>query len=408
MGRAKAIEEADLQEVLSLRDDFGVLQKDSAQMQNQVSKLQEEVQLISSKQGDISVQVGTVEKVVLDLSKQLSTISSVLQTLVKPLQNQVQPDNPSSSNQVDRSPTLRQEQRHEQVDRVEQLRQQLAAEKEKSKQLEDLQLHNLPPIRTNRANAPPGYTNQVRQDTNSVIGTPRNNAHTPAFNQFYQNRDRQLWQGYHKTYEQDMQVQFMKSITKGPKLDFPRFSGEDPVGWIRQCNKFFQMSAAPEEYKVSLAQMYIIDEADTWLRRSGLLQKQLTWKQFGAEVVKRFSEQGSYDLTEKFNTLKRLNNTVSEYTKNFEDLMAEIQEENPALGELWFVRCYVNGLRDGIKFQIRPLRPQTLTDAYCLAKDVEPCHPPLLPSVKKQGFSYTNYYQKQQVNVQTKPTTSTP
>jgi hypothetical protein len=39
MGRTKAIDEADLQEVLSLRDDFGVLQKDSAQMQNQVSKL---------------------------------------------------------------------------------------------------------------------------------------------------------------------------------------------------------------------------------------------------------------------------------------------------------------------------------------------------------------------------------
>ena len=40
MGRAKAIDEADLQEVLSLRDDFGVLLKDSAQMQTQVSKLQ--------------------------------------------------------------------------------------------------------------------------------------------------------------------------------------------------------------------------------------------------------------------------------------------------------------------------------------------------------------------------------
>jgi hypothetical protein len=81
-----------------------------------------------------------------------------------------------------------------------------------------------------------------------------------------------------------MQVQFMKSITKGPKLDFPRFSGDDPVGWIRQCNKYFQMSGAPEEYKVSLAQMYVIDDADVWLRRSGLLKKQVSWKQFGTEV----------------------------------------------------------------------------------------------------------------------------
>lgn len=155
---------------------------------------------------------------------------------------------------------------------MEQLRKQLAAEKDKSKQLEDLQPQNLPPIRTNRATIPPIFA-QGRQETHSMVGTPvtaRDNVHTPAFNQYYQQqRDRQMWQGYHKTYEQEMQIQFMKSITKGPKLEFPRFSGEDPVGWIRQCNKYFQMSGAPEEYKVSLAQMYVTDDADVWLRRSG-------------------------------------------------------------------------------------------------------------------------------------------
>ena len=58
MGRAKTIDEADLQEVLSLRDDFGVLQKDSAQMQTQVSKLQEEAQSISFKQGEFHYKLG--------------------------------------------------------------------------------------------------------------------------------------------------------------------------------------------------------------------------------------------------------------------------------------------------------------------------------------------------------------
>lgn len=162
------------------------------------------------------------------------------------------------------------------------------------------------------------------------------------------------------------------------------------------------MSAAPEEYKVSLAQMYVIDEADVWLRRSGLLKKQLSWKQFGAEVVKRFSEQGSYDLTEKFNSLKQANNSVSAYTKEFEDLVADVMEENPELGELWFVRCYVNGLREGIKFQIRPFKPQSLTDAYCLAKEVEPNYPPVSTMPKKQTSSYVNYYQKNSSNYQNK------
>lgn len=285
MGRSKAIDDMDLQDVLSLRDDFGVLQHDSAQMQNQMSKLQEEVQVIGAKQGQISTTVGTMEQVVLDLSKQLSAINNVLKTLVKTSQPDTQPENPSSSAPV-RSPTLHREQTQDQAVRIEQLKQQLATEKEKSKekskQLEDIQLQNLPPIRTNRVTVPPGFVQQRRNDTASAVGTPvtgRHNAHTPAFSQFYQqNRDKQLWQGYYKTYEQDMQAQFMKSVTKGPRLDFPRFSGTNPVGWIRQCNKYFQMSGAPEEYKVSLAQMYVVDEADVWLRRSGLLKKQLNWK----------------------------------------------------------------------------------------------------------------------------------
>ena len=95
--------------------------------------------------------------------------------------------------------------------------------------------------------------------------------------------------------------------------------------------------------------------------------KKVSWKEFCTEITKRFSAQSSYDLTEKFNSVKQSNSSVSEYTKVFEDLMADVQEENPELGELWFVRCYVNGLRDGIKYQLRPLRPATLTDAFYLA-----------------------------------------
>lgn len=100
MGRAKAIDDADLQEVLALHDDFGVRQKDSAQMKNQVSKLQEEVQSISAKQGEISTTVGTVEQVVLDLGKQLSAINTILQTLVKSTHLGQQHDLPSSSGEV--------------------------------------------------------------------------------------------------------------------------------------------------------------------------------------------------------------------------------------------------------------------------------------------------------------------
>lgn len=109
MGHAKTIDEADLQEVLSLQNDFRVLQKDNTVMRTDVSRLQEDVQSISSKQGEISLQVGGIEKAMLDLGKQLSTMSSVLQNIVAPSDSRTQREMQPAPSQIVRSPTLQQE-----------------------------------------------------------------------------------------------------------------------------------------------------------------------------------------------------------------------------------------------------------------------------------------------------------
>lgn len=273
--------------------------------------------------------IGGVEQAVLQLGKQSSAMNTVLQSLVPKIAEQREPAAETSTSNPVKSPTLAQLEVRAQENRNEYLRKQLEAEREMTKQFEEAQLKNLPPVRVDRPKAPPGFiTTDLTGET--PVATPHKQP-TPTFQQYQANRERQLWQGYLRTYEQDMQAQFMKALTKGPKMEFPKFDGTDPVGWIRQCNKYFQMSAAPEEYKVSLAQLYMVGEADVWLRRSGIAKKQLNWSQFGKEIIKRFSNQSSYDLTEKFNTLKQHNSSVSDYTTQFEDLMAEIQEENPEL-----------------------------------------------------------------------------
>uniref|UniRef100_A0A453T4P9 Retrotransposon gag domain-containing protein n=1 Tax=Aegilops tauschii subsp. strangulata TaxID=200361 RepID=A0A453T4P9_AEGTS len=131
------------------------------------------------------------------------------------------------------------------------------------------------------------------------------------------------------------------------------------------------MAGAPAEYRVNLAQLYVVGKADVWLRRSGILKKQPTWAQFTEEIMRRFSSASSYELTERFNNLKQSTSSVSDYTNQCEELMAEIQTDNPIMDEQWFVKCYVNGLRSQIKFQLRSLRPTSLTEAYWLAVDME-------------------------------------
>ena len=51
--------------------------------------------------------------------------------------------------------------------------------------------------------------------------------------------------------------------------------------------------------------------------------------------------------------------------------MVDVQEDSSLIFEEWFVKCYVNGLRSNIKFQLRSLRPTSLTEAYWLAVDME-------------------------------------
>lgn len=100
--------------------------------------------------------------------------------------------------------------------------------------MEDLQLHNLPHIRTSRTTTTSFQQHHAYKSV-CVVGTPVANherVHTPAFQQFHRNKERQLWQGYYRTYEQDMHARLMKSLTKGPKMDFPRFEGIDLVEWI--------------------------------------------------------------------------------------------------------------------------------------------------------------------------------
>jgi hypothetical protein len=69
--------------------------------------------------------------------------------------------------------------------------------------------------------------------------------------------------------------------------------------------------------------------------------------------------------------------------------MASITKENAELSEGWFVHCFVNGLWDSIKYQLWPLCPSSLTEAFWLAKDMEQSNLP-----KWQYNAYVPPFQK--------------
>lgn len=88
------------------------------------------------------------------------------------------------------------------------------------------------------------------------------------------------------------------------------------------------------------------------------------WGQFFSEILHRLSPSGTSDIVDCFNAFRQHNLSIGEFMEQFEKPMAKVQEDNPNLFELWFVRCCVNGMRSTIKLQLRPLRPENPTDAF--------------------------------------------
>jgi hypothetical protein len=53
--------------------------------------------------------------------------------------------------------------------------------------------------------------------------------------------------------QQTDRTQFAQSFSKGLKLEFPRFDGDNHVGWLRQAEKCFTLAATPLDQRVHLA-----------------------------------------------------------------------------------------------------------------------------------------------------------
>lgn len=57
-----------------------------------------------------------------------------------------------------------------------------------------------------------------------------------------------------------------RTVARGPKLNFPEFSGLYPDGWIRRAEKYFELVSVPNEDRVKIAVLYLTARADTWWR----------------------------------------------------------------------------------------------------------------------------------------------
>jgi len=80
--------------------------------------------------------------------------------------------------------------------------------------------------------------------------------------------------------------------SKLTKLEFPRYSGDDPTEWFNRVEQFFEYQSTLAAQKVSLASFHLAGEANQWwqwLRRAYIEEgKEVIWEVFEEELWARF------------------------------------------------------------------------------------------------------------------------
>jgi len=148
------------------------------------------------------------------------------------------------------------------------------------------------------------------------------------------------------------------------RVDFPRFDGEDVQGWVYRCEQFFEVEGTPGNLKVRVASIQLTGKALIWHQsfmkgRNGVWPG---WDEYKGAMAARFGIQPFDDPLAELMKLKQ-QGTVEQYQESFDALLNRVE-----LPISHAVSCFLSGLCDEIQNAVRMFKPQTIHDAYCLAK----------------------------------------
>lgn len=150
--------------------------------------------------------------------------------------------------------------------------------------------------------------------------------------------------------------------TRFTRMDLPKLTKDDVVGWLSKCESYFDLDKTPEENKVTMASLALDEVGYQWydgLKKSS--RGPISWQDFADGIRVRFST----TLRRPLEELVQLKQTGSlgEYQEQFERISCRIN-----LSEEQKLDCYLGGLKDEIAWDVRLFNPRTVLEATRLAK----------------------------------------
>lgn len=130
--------------------------------------------------------------------------------------------------------------------------------------------------------------------------------------------------------------------THSLRLEFPRFAGNDPMGWVYRVEQFFSCHQTPHNQRVSIASFHL--EAPLqwfrWIECTGVTDG---WNEFVQSLIARFGPSAFQYPTCLLAKLRQTAN-VRDYQEQFESLTNRTE----GLTESFMISCFVAGLKEEI------------------------------------------------------------
>jgi hypothetical protein len=120
---------------------------------------------------------------------------------------------------------------------------------------------------------------------------------------------------------------YADAVLKGPRLEIPLFDGEDPIGWLQQCEKFFDMSGTPYEQWVNIATWHFYGRENTWLKNICVPWQMVNWQQFCQMIADRFTQANAHEAVERLKNIQQTS-SVQTYIDQFEECVQLVHRDH--------------------------------------------------------------------------------
>ncbi|XP_050387228.1 uncharacterized protein LOC126803466 [Argentina anserina] len=151
-----------------------------------------------------------------------------------------------------------------------------------------------------------------------------------------------------------------------PKVDLPRFYGEDAWGWLTMAERHLKTQKVPPQEAITIVASHFGPDACMWVNAFEERHPMATYPQFAAAFLEHYGAGTSMDFQTALSQLQQTTN-VNDFILQFTKLSCRAYGWTNAQ----LLPLFIGGLKPEIQYDVGIMQPQTLALAQRLARMYE-------------------------------------